>query len=264
VDGFGLPRRFRIDSQQMTIKTTVTRCSQDPSRFGFARLAAGGIFVAIAALTLWSFASKGIIHGLLSTDLSAAEKIKLLQESFERLGAAAPLAYVAIVTCEVVLAPLPGAMLYAPGGIIFGGFWGGLLSLTGNVLGAGLACQIMRTLGRPYLERVMDRGSVRKYESRLVRRGVWIVFLLRVNPLTSSDFVSYAAGATTMPLWKVMFGTFLGMAPLCWAQSYLADEILSAFPKLLYPLLAACGLYTIVVVLVVRKMMRQIASEPAS
>jgi uncharacterized membrane protein YdjX (TVP38/TMEM64 family) len=67
-----------------------------------------------------------------------------------------------------------------------------------------------------------------------------------------------------MPLWKLMLGTLLGMAPLCWAQSYLADEILTAFPRLLYPLLAACGLYTIVIVYVVRRMMKQIASEPAS
>jgi uncharacterized membrane protein YdjX (TVP38/TMEM64 family) len=234
------------------------------SPIGFARLAAAGVFASVIVLTFWSFTARGLAYTLLSGDLSAAEKIRLLQEYFATLGAAAPLAYVAMVTGEVVLAPLPGAMLYAPGGIIFGGFWGGLLSLTGNVCGAGIACQLMRTFGRPYLERAMDRGTLRKYESRLAQSGVWIVFLLRVNPLTSSDFVSYAAGATTMPLWKLMLGTFLGMAPLCWMQSYLADEILTAFPKLLYPLVAACALYTIVVVLVVRKMMQQIASEAAS
>ena len=60
-----------------------------------------------------------------------------------------------------------------------------------------------------------------------------------------------------------LLGTFLGMAPLCWAQSYLADEILTAYPKLIYPLLAACAVYTVVVVLVARKMMKQIASEAA-
>lgn len=238
--------------------------SSTKGRLGFARFAAAGVFLSIAVLALWSFAAEGVVYALLRGDLSAAEKINLLQEFFGTLGATAPLAYVAMVTGEVVLAPLPGAMLYAPGGIIFGGFCGGLLSLTGNVLGAGLACQIMRTLGRPSIERAMVRGSLRKYESRLVRSGVWIVFLLRINPLTSSDLVSYAAGATSMPLWKVMLGTFLGMAPLCWAQSYLADEILTAFPKLIYPLFAACALYTIVIVWVGRNMLKQIASEAAS
>jgi uncharacterized membrane protein YdjX (TVP38/TMEM64 family) len=249
----------RRSSLLVTTKTNFDRCSQILSQTGFAKLAASSVFVVITILALWSFGDKGIVYVLLSGDLSAAEKIRLLQEFFGRLGAAAPLAYVAMVTCEVVLAPLPGAMLYAPGGIIFGGFWGGLLSLAGNVLGAGLACQIMRTLGRPYIERAINRSSLNRYESRLARNGLWIVFLLRVNPLTSSDFVSYAAGATTMPLWKLMLGTLLGMAPLCWAQSYLANEILTAYPKLLYPLLAACVVYAIVVAFVVRKMMNQVA-----
>jgi len=232
-------------------------------RIGLARMAAAGALLIVILLAGWSFATDGIVHTVLTRELSAAEKIERLQQFFAGLGAAAPLAYVAMVTGEVVLAPLPGAMLYAPGGIIFGGFQGGLLSLTGNVLGAGLACQIMRTFGRSYFERILDRGSLRKYEAKLVRSGVWIVFLLRVNPLTSSDFVSYAAGATTLPLWKLMLGTALGMAPLCFAQSYLADEILTAFPRLLYPLVAACIVYTILVVVVTAKMMKQVASEPA-
>jgi len=232
-------------------------------RIGRVRLAAGIALLTLAGLVAWSFLTGGVVHTVLSRDLSPAEKIDQLKQFFAGLGPAAPLAYVAMVTGEVVLAPLPGAMLYAPGGIIFGGFWGGLLSLLGNVLGAGLACQIMRTFGRAYFERFLDRGSLRKYEARLVRSGVWIVFFLRVNPLTSSDFVSYAAGATSMPLWKLMLGTCLGMAPLCFAQSYLADEILTAFPKLLYPLLAACVVYTILVLVVAARMMRQAASEPA-
>jgi uncharacterized membrane protein YdjX (TVP38/TMEM64 family) len=172
-----------------------------PSRIVIARLAAICVIVGIAALAWWSFAAKGLVYVTLSGEMSAAEKIRRLQDFFGSLGAAAPAAYIALVAGEVVLAPLPGAMLYAPGGIIFGGFWGGLLSLTGNVLGAGMACQIMRTLGRPYIERALDRKSVRKYEARLARSGVWIVFLLRVNPLTSSDFISYAAGVTSMPVW---------------------------------------------------------------
>jgi uncharacterized membrane protein YdjX (TVP38/TMEM64 family) len=247
----------------MTPNAPIHRFLQILGRVGRARVIVAGALLTAALLAGWSFATGGVVHTVLGKDLSAAEKIERLQQFFAGLGAAAPLAYVAMVTGEVVLAPLPGAMLYAPGGLIFGGFWGGFLSLTGNVLGAGLACQIMRTFGRSYFERILDRGALRKYEARLVQSGLWIVFLLRVNPLTSSDFVSYAAGATRMPLWKLMLGTCLGMAPLCWAQSYLADEILTAFPKLLYPLLAACVVYTILVVVVAGRMMKQMAGETA-
>lgn len=232
-------------------------------RPGVARFAAVALIASIALAAAWSYAAHGVVFTVFRADLSAADKVKLLQRFFESFGAAAPVVYVAMVTVEVVLAPLPGMMLYAPGGVVFGGFWGGLLSTVGNVLGAGIACQLMRTLGRPYFERWLQRETLRSYESQLVQSGVWIVFLLRLNPLTSSDLVSYAAGATRMPVWKVMLGTLFGMAPLCWAQAYLADGILAAFPQLIYPLLAACALYTVGVVWTLRKLSAQMAGTAA-
>lgn len=189
------------------------------------------------AFVVGSYARGGIVSDLISRELSAAEKISHVREFFTSLGALAPVAYVLLTTAEVVVAPLPGAMLHIPAGFIFGGFWGGLLALIGNVLGAGLACQLMRTLGCGYVERLAASTSFVQYESRLADSGLAIIFALRVNPLTSSDLVSYAAGLTAIPVWKVMLGTLLGMAPLCWGQAYLADSMLSAFPSLLYPLL---------------------------
>ncbi len=120
-------------------------------RPGVARLATAGAILLMCLATAWSYASHGIVFTILRGDLSAADKVSLLQQFFESFGAAAPLVYLAMVTAEVVLAPLPGLMLYAPGGVVFGGFWGGLLSLAGNVLGAGIACQLMRILGTPLL-----------------------------------------------------------------------------------------------------------------
>jgi len=83
------------------------------------------------------------------------------------------------------------------------------------------------------------------------------VFLLRVNPLTSSDIVSYAAGATSMPIWKLLVGTTLGMAPLCFAQAYLAESLLIAFPWLIYPLLVAAVAYALVFIWVIQKSLKR-------
>ena len=84
-----------------------------------------------------------------------------------------------------------------------------------------------------------------------------MIFLLRVNPLTSSDLVSYAAGLTHLPVWKLMLGTLAGMAPLCFAQSYLADGLLTAFPLLVYPLVAACVVYGLVVIWVMINLLKR-------
>jgi uncharacterized membrane protein YdjX (TVP38/TMEM64 family) len=155
-------------------------------------------------------------------------------------------------------------LLYLPGGVIFGGFVGGLTALTGNVVGAGIACQISRTLGGSYVEPYLEKGALKKYEAILDKHGLWIVFLLRVNPLTSSDLVSYAAGLTHMPVWKVMTGTLLGMAPLCFAQAYFAQEILIKFPRLIYPLILLGVVYTIYVIKAIRQLAKQGAANRAA
>ena len=54
-----------------------------------------------------------------------------------------------------------------------------------------------------------------------------------------------------------MLGTLAGMAPLCFAQAYLAEGLLAAFPFLIYPLLAACAVYGLVVVWVLSRLLRK-------
>ena len=185
------------------------------------------------ALALWSWGRGGIVAVLLSPTHAADAKVEAVRAFVLAAGDAAPLVYVAAVIAEVVIAPLPGLVLYAPGGVIFGGFLGGLLSLIGNVAGAALAFFIVRSLGRDAIQRRLGH-SLARWEAPLERHGVGIVFLLRVNPLTSSDLVSYAAGLTAMPAWKLVVGTAAGMAPLCFAQSYAAAGLVERFPALIY------------------------------
>jgi uncharacterized membrane protein YdjX (TVP38/TMEM64 family) len=204
-----------------------------------------------AAIALWSFLSGGLFSVLLSAGLTPDEKLSHLRDFFNSFGHAAPVAYVIVVTIEVVIAPIPGTMLYAPGGVVFGGFWGGLLSLVGNVAGAAVSCQLMRILGDSVRSRLIEKQTLSDLQARIEQHGILVIFLLRVNPLTSSDLVSYAAGLTRMPVWKLCVGTALGMAPLCWLQAYTADRLLSVFPRLLYPLLVLCGIYAVIVLFVI-------------
>jgi uncharacterized membrane protein YdjX (TVP38/TMEM64 family) len=220
------------------------------------RTAAGLVLAAIISLAVWSYVNDGIFRTLIQPDIPADARLDSIRRYFEAWGAAGPLAYVLIVTVEVVLAPIPGTLLYLPGGVIFGWLTGGAAALAGNVIGAGLACQIMRTLARGYVAPYLESGPLKKYETAIEKRGFWLVFLLRVNPLTSSDIVSYAAGMTRLPVWKVMAGTLFGMAPLCFAQSYFAQEIFTAFPFLVYPLVLIGAVYVIYVVTLLRRLAR--------
>ena len=215
------------------------------------------LLAAVIGFVFWSYTQDGIVSLLLRNDIPASVKLDGLQAYFLSWGRAAPLVYMIIVTVEVIVAPIPGAMLYAPGGVIFGGGMGGTMSLLGNVLGAGISCQITRVLGRGFVESHLKKDTLDKYERVLDRRGVWIISLLRVNPLTSSDLVSYAAGLISVPVWKVMVGTLFGMAPLCYFQAYFARELFEAFPFLIYPFLGLCAGYAAIMIWILMKAKRE-------
>ena len=77
-----------------------------------------------------------------------------------------------------------------------------------------------------------------------------LVLLLRLNPLTSSDLVSYAAGMAGLRLSRVMAGTAIGMTPLCYAQAYAADWIFSVLPGSGVVILVLAAAYVAVVCVV--------------
>jgi uncharacterized membrane protein YdjX (TVP38/TMEM64 family) len=202
----------------------------------------------VISLVGWSYFDNGLAATLVSSDVSAEAKVDTIQAYFDRWGALAPLVYVLVVTVEVVVAPIPGTLLYLPGGIIFGGLLGGTLALIGNVLGAGLSCQIMRTLvGTSAMESFARNEKLMGYQRIIEQRGLLVIVLLRINPLTSSDLVSYAAGVTRISTKTVMLGTLIGMAPLCYAQAFTAMTLVQAFPWLIWPLVVACVVYAGVV-----------------
>jgi len=214
-------------------------------------LAAALSALVAVALVAYSYQNEGLVATMLSAELTANDKITALRTYILAWGIWAPAAYILFVVAEVLIAPLPGLLLYAPGGALFGWFWGGLYSLTGNILGAAIACQTVRFLSAGRLG-ARIRATLKPVSPLLEDRGLWVIFALRINPFTSSDLISYAAGLTTLPLWKVLLGTALGMAPLCWAQAYLAEGILDAVPWLVYPIFAACGLYGLIAIWVLR------------
>jgi len=215
------------------------------------RLGLAGL-VAVILWALYSYASGGLFFALLGSTGSAADSIERLRQYLTRWGPLAPGIYLVAVVIEVMIAPVPGTLLYAPAGALFGGGLGGTLSLAGNVIGAALACLIARVFGERLIAR-LDEGALAMYRQRIAARGGWIVFFLRVNPLTSSDLVSYAAGLAGVPVWKVALGTLAGMAPLCYAQAYLADRLFRILPGSLWIMALLGTAYAAIVIWVLAR-----------
>ena len=187
------------------------------------------VLLALIAGSVWSYASGGLIYSLFAP-AEGTTRLDALRTFVLGWGPLAPAVYVAIVIVEVLVAPFPGALLYAPGGALFGGFLGGTLSLIGNTIGAWIAAWLAGTVGEGWLSRRLEGSRFDELRRRLDARGTWVVFLLRLNPLTSSDMVSYVAGLAGVRPVHVAVGTFFGMAPQCYLQAYLAATIFEVLP----------------------------------
>ena len=238
--------------------------SEGSSLVNKGRLLAIVTLLGFGAIVVWSYWSGGVIAVLLSVDASSADRIESMRAFFSSWGPLAPVAYIFLVVAEAVIAPIPGAILYLPGGIIFGGFWGGTLALIGNVAAAGICCELMRTLvGRSWTKDFFSTGRLSSVKEFILRHGVLSIALLRVNPLTSSDIVSYAAGLTPISTSAVMVGTLIGMAPLCYIQAYLSLELFTAFPWLIWPLIAGCVLYAVLAAMAIWRLKVPQLEEPS-
>lgn len=183
----------------------------------------------------------------------AAETIEWTQQLIAMAGPLGWLAYVLLVTIEVVVAPLPGILLYIPGGLIFGPWLGGSLALVGNILGAGLAAWISQRVSLRWMNSDLNSGRLSTLRAAMQNRGFFLIVMLRLNPLTSSDLVSWAAGLAGIPPTRVMLSTGLGILPLCYLQSLLSDSLFRAFPGLFLPFLIITPLYLGVVIRVLLK-----------
>jgi uncharacterized membrane protein YdjX (TVP38/TMEM64 family) len=208
------------------------------------------VILLLVTWAAWSWMSGGVMAIVTRSALDGEQALEQLRQLILGAGAWAPVVYVLAVVVEVMIAPIPGALLYAPGGAIFGGFVGGTLSLIGNVAGASLATWLAATIG----SRAIGAGDwprLHRIAARVRERGILVVLLLRINPLTSSDLVSYAAGLAGVPVWRVAVGTALGMAPLCYAQAYASAWLFRVLPGSGLILLALAAAYVAAVVWIV-------------
>jgi uncharacterized membrane protein YdjX (TVP38/TMEM64 family) len=159
------------------------------------------------------------------------------------LGMTGPLAVVALIALAVLVSPLPSAPVALAAGALYGHSWGTLYVLLGAELGALGAFSLARLLGREALQRWLGHRLPR---SRLGSQGslMTIVFVSRLLPFISFDVVSYAAGLTSLSLWRFALATLAGVLPTSFLLAHFGGEMVAGeLDRMLYAVLAL-GLLT--------------------
>jgi uncharacterized membrane protein YdjX (TVP38/TMEM64 family) len=137
-----------------------------------------------------------------------------------------PLVSVLLMVLQSVLAPLPGSLIAAANGAIYGVWWGMLLSWVGGMAG-GL---VTYALGRWLDTVIAHRWKATPLRQRLtevgVSRGFWIVLIARMTPIISLDFIGYLAGIARMPLISYTLANAIGIIPGILAYTAIGSELM--------------------------------------
>jgi uncharacterized membrane protein YdjX (TVP38/TMEM64 family) len=139
------------------------------------------------------------------------------------LGPYGPVAFVALQTVQVVVAPVPGQTLGVAGGYLFGTVAGTLYSMVGVVVGSTAVFVLARRLGRPYVERVVSEDVLDRFDTFAEehgRVGLFVVFLLPTFP---DDAVCALAGLTSLRLRTLAALVAVGRLPTFALAAFAGD-----------------------------------------
>jgi uncharacterized membrane protein YdjX (TVP38/TMEM64 family) len=108
--------------------------------------------------------------------------------------------------------PVPAEIIAVANGMLFGPFWGVVVTWSGAMLGAVFAFAASRWLGRPVICRFVAVEHRAAIERWTVRPGS--LLLLRLLPVVSFNLVNFAAGLAGAGWWDFLWTTALGILPL--------------------------------------------------
>jgi len=152
-------------------------------------------------------------------------------------GPAAPLTYV-VVAALLAAVFVPGPILAAGSGVLFGPILGVFVTLGATVGTAIITSLIGRRAGRDSARALLGADRADRLDRLIDRRGLWAVVGQRFIPGISDALASYAFGAFGVPLWQMAVGAFIGAAPRAFVYTALGASIGDLSSPLAYSAIA--------------------------
>ena len=144
----------------------------------------------------------------------AGESLEDIKELILSWGAAAPVMSIILMTMQAVIAPLPAFLITAANGLIFGIYWGTVISWTGAMFGALVSFMMSRFFYNSFSKKVLKHKQGIEYIERLESKyGFMVILTARLLPFISFDLISYAAGLSTIKTRSFLIATGIGMLP---------------------------------------------------
>src|SRR6202012_2287953 len=144
--------------------------------------------------------------------LLAVKHVVNIEDVRRWVKATGPLAPFASIVLSAVLGAIfvPGPILAASSGLLFGPVLGVFVTLGATVGTAVVASLVGRRAGRDSARSLLGETRAERIDALIERGGLWAVVGQRFIPGISDALASYAFGAFGVPLWQMAVGAFIG------------------------------------------------------
>jgi len=136
-----------------------------------------------------------------------------IKEFVSQFDVLAPLVLILLVVLQVLIAPIPGQAAGLASGFIFGPVAGTIYSMIGLVLGSYIAFLLSRKFGRPFIEKIVDKKILQKFDNLSKESTFFTLFLIYLLPALPDDAISYIAGLTNLRIRALVIISALGRLP---------------------------------------------------
>lgn len=144
-----------------------------------------------------------------------------------------------------VAAPLPAFLITFSNAAIFGWWQGAILSWLSAMAGAWLCFTIARLAGRDAVEKLTSKLAMESVDVYFERYGEHTILICRLLPFVSFDFISYAAGLTSMKILPFLVATGIGQLPATLVYSYVGGMLTGSVKMVVTALLIIFALFTL-------------------
>mgnify|MGYP003855569187 CR=1 FL=1 len=168
------------------------------------------VFGLIIFFVMWLF--PGLVQKI--TSLFSVESIEKLVEFLRSLGWIGPFVSVGLMVLQSIIAPLPSFVIAAANGMVYGIFWGAVISWIGGMAGALVGFWLARMLGYNFVQKWLKKTTkLGRIDQISGDHGFTFILIARLLPIISFDAISMLAGLSSIRLGTFLIATGIGQIP---------------------------------------------------
>lgn len=171
----------------------------------------------------------GVVYAIFSHhDL---DSLRRLVEGFLKTARGTSMAPLYVAGIYIISGAImfPISILNLATAIVFGPMWGIIYAIGGSLLNATLFFWIGQLGNNKGLDRLLQRGKLRKIDKSLVKGGVAGIVTMRMLPVMPYALFNIIAGISSLHFMEYIAGTFLALLPGAIGRGVMGDSLVKIF-----------------------------------